>query len=378
MWRDWPILVFFLFDHGPVYENQIREMLSKMQISLYLLLFSAAFFPGCMPIKLNDLDSSHAPGLMISTMLSQTQPSFALFTNTNILLLTKGNGSYSARTMNGVTAVDRAAAMGKTVFAVAFTDVDTVHLSFDGGMNWANSGITGLASGTKTIAGCGTGFSVTGTSGTNLTTAFSTGDTNWTSTSQTFTVPAVYSAGCHGSKFLISYSPSAAPLAGTVAVSQDGVNYVSTAVGGTSVPLALASDGTKILAVDSNPFYYTSTDGGTSYSAASLISGYSSPWRSVGFLKNRFVGAFYDGSSTCAILEFNGTSWAAIPGAAFSCPVAPTFNSIFVNGSNAIISGQLSGAPVVYRTNDGGSTWLSDTINEPGVTNITSVVLLPD
>lgn len=228
-----------------------------------------------------------------------------------------------------------------------------------------------VGAGTKTLKSCGSGFSAAGINGTNLVAASSPDGRTWTQTSTGFASPTVYGAGCHGSSYLLAYTTTGGPLTGTIGVSTDGRNYSQVAVGGTEVPMGVASSGSVIMALDASSDYYTSTNSGASYSGAAAI-GQASPWRSLVYSNGRFYAIFYS-APNCNILFSTGGAWSSA--GSFSCAASPTWNGALASGSLILIVGTVSSTPLVIRSTDGGSTWTQDSISESGVTSIADALV---
>lgn len=340
------------------------------------LLFAAALNTNCLRVQTNALDSSSLSGSLLSLTFSfsQQRNSFLLSTGTNKFLETKGDGLYSARTFSGVAGgrIDAAAVTGRTLVGLNSLDA-TGYVSRDGGYTWsASSGITGTA-GTRTVKNCGGTLSAAGVNGGSVTGASSSDGFTWVQAGVAYLSPAVYGAGCHGSTFLLAFSSTSGPLTGQVATSSDGRNYGATAVGGTTVAMGLASDGTTIMAVDSGGQYYTSTNSGLSYAGPSAV-GQASPWKSIAFVGGRIIGTFYS-APNCNILAYNGTGWTNVQ--SFACASAPNWGGVASSGSTILIAGGNGTSIVLYRSTDNGITWVSDSVSESGVTGISDVVVLP-
>lgn len=330
----------------------------------------------CLRVETNPLDASGPLGLLLSLAAapSTARSSFLLFTGTNKVLVTTGNGVYTARTFSGVPAgrIDAAAVKGRTLVGVNSAD-SAGYLSADGGSTWsASSGIAATA-GTKTMKNCGGIFSAGGINGVNVVTASSSDGMNWTQASAGYAAPAVYGAGCHGSTFLLAFTSTAGPLTGNIGWSTDGRNYTAVLAGGTAVPMGLVSDGATIVAVDSGGQTYASVNNGTSYTGP-VAAGQSSPWKSFLYANNRILGAFYS-APNCNILHYSAGSWNPI--ASFSCGSAPTWGGSASDGSTILIAGSNGSNALVYRSTDGGSTWASDVVTEPGVSGVADVVVFP-
>ncbi|MBI3394351.1 MAG: hypothetical protein HY042_00800 [Spirochaetia bacterium] len=348
----------------------------KIVYSVALSALVGGGLPGCLKVETNPLDSGEPLGF---ALLWRTAPAstFVFFTNTNVVLFSKGDGKYTAQTFSGISAgrLDAVVPLGRTLAGANSTDAGAYY-STDSGLTWAAaSGVT-IAAGTKTLKNCGGVLGVSGVSGLNLITASSTDAVNWTSASVGYTGPAVYGSGCHNGTFLLSYTTTSGPLTGTIGTAANGRNYSQIAVGGTVVPMGLASDGSTILAVDITSNYYTSSDGGATYSAAAPVAGMQSPWKSVSYVGGRFMAVFYNGTTSCVMMTYSG-SWVTLPGGTFGCAAAPQWNAVATSGSTAIIAGTASSLPILYRSTDNGVTWAADTISVSGITAITDVVVLP-
>jgi hypothetical protein len=344
-----------------------------MRLFQYLTLMVSL---SCLRVETNPLDASGPVGFLLSQALlnSQARSSFLLFTGTSKFLETKGDGVYTGRTFSGVAAgrIDAAAVLGRTIVGVNSAD-NTGYFSSDAGITWnTGSGISGAA-GTRTVKNCGGILSAAGVNGTDLNTASSSDGVNWTQVSVAYLSPAVYGAGCHGSTFLLAFTSTSGPLTGQVGTSTDGRNYGVTAVGGTAVPMGLASDGATIMAVDSGGQYYTSTNSGGSYAGPSAV-GQASPWKSIAYAGGRFIGTFFS-APNCNILTYNGTNWTGVQ--SFACAAAPTWGGVAVSGSTILVVGTTGTAALVYRSTDNGITWVSDSISEAGVTGFSDAVVLP-
>lgn len=354
-----------------------------MRILSVIFLFVSLSLAHCMKVITNPLDASGPAGLLFSQLVTNAvtpapTPSYYLFTNTNKILVTKGDGIYTAQTFSGVTAgrLDAVAMIGTRMAGVNSAD-GIGYVSSDRGGTWNTSSGIVMGAGTKTLKNCGGVLSATGVNGLNLATASSPDGITFTSVNTGFAGPSVYGAGCHGSKFLVAFTTTSGPLTGTIGNATDGRNYTNVAVGGTIVPLGLTSDGTTIMALDSTSNYYTSTDGGASFSAPTLIASRTSPWRSLGYIGGRFMAVFHDGVSSCIIAAFSAGNWTGIAGGSRACATAPTWNATAVSGTSAMIAGTLGGSALVYRSTDNGATWVTDPITEPGVTSINDIIVVP-
>jgi hypothetical protein len=334
----------------------------------------------CLALKPSPLDTSNGgvAGALLALLLTSGQGGrFAAFTNTAVVYESADGITWTARSMSGVNSISDAAVTGSTLFGLD-SGSNNLRTSVDGGRTWSNVSLAAVTLGK--VGACGTSV-VAATTGAASYTAYYSSNSggNWSSSTIDGS-STVVSRGivCSDSQHFVSAS-DLAPRVNTS--SNGGASWAaSSLVGGNPAVVARSGSSSVVALTDgTNAFVQLSTNYAVSFGGTDTtsISG-TNPSTPAALTDDgtRFHIGLYNAPNCVFYRSLTGanSSWTST---SVTCPATASLVTLASGGSRVVAGGGAT-APIALYSMDGGATWTTATVpSASGVTGIRKIVYLP-